>query len=73
MVNGDNQTAQPTISTIYATILLKHSTFVCQIAQLEQLNNCSLTYKELSARGKMKAFSEIVDHYEQRFTLLTGV
>ena len=40
MVNGDNQTTQPTISTIYATILLKHSTFFCQIAQLEQLNNC---------------------------------
>ena len=57
MVNGENQTAQPTISTIYATILLKHSTFVCQIAQLEQLNNCSLKYKEMSAGGKVKAFS----------------
>ena len=69
MVNGDNQTAQPTISTIYATILLKHSTFVCQIAQLEQLNNCSLKYKEMSAGGKVKAFSQVVDHYVQRFTL----
>ena len=69
MVNGDNQTAQPTISTIYATILLKHSTFVCQIAQLEQLNNCSLKYKEMSAGGKVKAFSQVVDHYVQRFKL----
>ena len=69
MVNGDNQTAQPTISTIYAAILLKHSTFVCQIAQLEQLNNCSLKYKEMSAGGKVKAFSQVVDHHVQRFTL----
>ena len=33
MVNGEDQTASLTISTIYATILLKHTTFVCQIAQ----------------------------------------
>ena len=33
MVNVEDQTAQPTFFTIYASTLLKDSTFVGQIAQ----------------------------------------
>ena len=54
---------------IYITrILLKYSTFVCQIAQLEQLKIAHLhTKKWLQMKGE--AFSQVVDHYVQRFTL----
>ena len=54
MVNFEDPRPPNQLFPIYITILLKYNTFICQIAQLEKLNNCSLTYEEMIANGKVR-------------------